>query len=166
MWRYLPSGEVKTKKVKARARKGKKIRQVAALPFRLSAEGDVQIMLVTSRETGRFILPKGWPMKGLRDSNAAAQEAEEEAGVIGSVNKRPVGSFRYWKRLKTTFVPIVVDIYPVHVSHLSSNFREKSERGRAWLKPEEAALLVDEPELVTFLQTLDLSAYSAPDGGK
>jgi hypothetical protein len=74
--------------------------QFAALPWRLSEGGTRQVMLLTSRETGRWIIPKGWPMKKRTPAEVARQEAYEEAGLIGHiVDKRPVGTFHYEKRL-------------------------------------------------------------------
>lgn len=145
---------MKRKKLIERARKGKSIRQVAALPYRFSADGELEVLLLTSRGTGRFILPKGWPMKKLADYEAAGQEAAEEAGVKGHLGKRPMGQFRYWKRVKEEFVNVTVDVYPLHVQRQLSNWKERSERARAWVKPHQAALLVDEPALVSLLTSV------------
>ena len=74
--------------------------QFAALPWRISEGGTRQIMLLTSRETRRWVIPKGWPMKKRKPAEVARQEAYEEAGLIGQiVGKRPVGNFHYEKRL-------------------------------------------------------------------
>src|ERR1700752_678266 len=74
--------------------------QFAALPWRISEGGTRQIMLLTSRETRRWVIPKGWPMKGRKPAESAAQEAYQEAGLIGRiVGKRPIGNFHYLKRL-------------------------------------------------------------------
>ena len=86
------------KKVVRKARKGERIRQVAAIPFRLGERGDVEVMLVTSISTRRFIVPKGWPMKGKNGRKAATIEALEEAGVLGKTLKQPAGTYSYWKR--------------------------------------------------------------------
>ena len=67
--------------------------QVAALPFRYVAPGSLEVLIITSRETGRFIIPKGWPMKGRADPEAAAIEAREEAGVVGKINRKPIGRY-------------------------------------------------------------------------
>src|SRR3984885_648182 len=74
--------------------------QFAALPWRIGEGGRRQIMLLTSRETQRWIIPKGWPMKGRKPAEVASQEAYEEAGLVGHVvGKRPIGSFHYQKQL-------------------------------------------------------------------
>jgi 8-oxo-dGTP pyrophosphatase MutT (NUDIX family) len=74
--------------------------QYAALPFRVGADGRPQVLLLTSRETKRWVIPKGWPMHGKKPREVAAQEAFEEAGLVGTlIGKRPVGSFHYAKEL-------------------------------------------------------------------
>ena len=78
---------------------GRRRVQYAALPYRLNGKTRTEVMLVTSRETRRWIIPKGWPQKGKAPHDSAAREAFEEAGVVGAVGKRAVGSFPYQKRL-------------------------------------------------------------------
>src|SRR6266436_5916091 len=78
---------------------GAKRVQYAALPYRLSGRSRTEVMLVTSRETQRWIIPKGWPQRGRAPYDSAAREAFEEAGVVGAVGRRSVGSFPYEKRL-------------------------------------------------------------------
>lgn len=72
--------------------------QIAALPLTVGDDGNVRVLLLTSRETKRWVIPKGWPMKGRKPYEAAAQEALEEAGVIGHTKKNPIGSYVYFKR--------------------------------------------------------------------
>src|SRR5947209_19969955 len=82
------------------AKKTKDRTQFAALPFQIGANGQPEIMLLTSRETHRWVIPKGWPMKGRKPAEVAMREAYEEAGLIGRiVSKRPIGNFHYLKRL-------------------------------------------------------------------
>ncbi|MET3793524.1 NUDIX hydrolase [Aquamicrobium terrae] len=142
------------KRVLRKAKKGEKIRQVAAIPFRIGPDGDLQVMLVTSRETQRFILPKGWPMKGKSGRKAATIEALEEAGVAGKTLKEPAGSYHYWKRLPTAFVRIDVTVYMLAVSEQLKDWREAGTRQRAWLTPAQAAVLIDEPELASLVRNL------------
>src|SRR4051794_25939977 len=105
-------------------------------------------MLVTSRETQRWIIPKGWPHKGKAPHNSAAREAFEEAGVLGVVAKRSVGSFRYEKRLKNGAVTVCeVHVFPLRVSRQRKNWPEKDQREVKWLSLEEAAESVKEPIL-------------------
>jgi 8-oxo-dGTP pyrophosphatase MutT (NUDIX family) len=112
----------------------------------------VEFLLVTSRETGRFIVPKGWPMKGKSDAEAAAEEAEQEAGVRGRIGSRPIGQYRYWKRLKDAFVPMTVTVFVLDVEAEIEEFRESAQRIRGWVEPNQAELLIDEPELKTLIR--------------
>ena len=129
-------------------------KQVAALPVRLDAAGRTRVLLITSRETKRLIVPKGWPMKGHKDYRAAAIEAQEEAGVIGRVGKRPIGSYTYWKRRPDHFDLCRVKVYILAVERQLPAWREKGERQCAWFLVDDAADLVDDAGLVTILRGL------------
>lgn len=142
------------KKVVRKARKGDRIRQVAAIPFRLNEHGDVEVMLVTSRTTRRFIVPKGWPMKGKSGRKAATIEAQEEAGVLGKTLKQPAGTYCYWKRLANRFVRVDVVVYLLEVTEELADWEESKKRQRAWLAPADAAVLIDEPDLSTLLRNI------------
>lgn len=137
-----------------KALKGEPVRQVAAIPFRILQDGSMKVMLVTSRETQRFVVPKGWPMKGKSSRKTAAIEAEQEAGVVGKVLNEPVGVYPYWKRLETSFVRVDVTVYLLAVTEEREDWRERNARQRAWLSPADAALLIDEPELATLVAAL------------
>lgn len=141
------------KKAIQKAKKGKPIRQVAAVPFRMR-DGSIEIMLVTSRTTKRFIIPKGWPMKSKNGREAAQIEAREEAGVTGTILPRALGGYTYWKRLSSAFVPVRVTVYLLSVDETLSSWDEAPARERAWLAPADAAILVDEPELATLIRTI------------
>ncbi|MFB9982844.1 NUDIX hydrolase [Mesorhizobium kowhaii] len=145
------------KKAVRKAKKGESIRQVAAIPFRLNARGDVEVMLVTSRTTRRFIVPKGWPMKGKSGRKAATIEAREEAGVLGKTLKEPAGTYSYWKRLANRFVRVDVVVYLLEVTEELADWQEAKRRQRAWLPPADAALLIDEPDLSTLVATLTIA---------
>lgn len=127
--------------------------QVAALPFRLEA-GVLEVLLITSRETGRWVIPKGWPMKGRSGRGAAAREAEEEAGILGKIRKKPIGSYTYWKRRTDRFDLVQVDVFPLKVERQLENWRERGQRRLAWFEPERAAELVDEPGLSDLIRRL------------
>lgn len=142
-------------KVRRKAEKGKSIRQVAAIPYRLNAEGQPEIMVITSRTTQRFVVPKGWPMKGKSGRKAATIEARQEAGVLGKTLKKPAGSYSYWKRISTCFVRIDVKVYLMSVSEVVPKWEERKRRRRAWLSPSEAAVLIDEPELASMVASID-----------
>ncbi|TPK89950.1 NUDIX hydrolase [Mesorhizobium sp. B2-4-12] len=144
------------KKAVRKAKKGERIRQVAAVPFRRNAHGDIEVMLVTSRTTRRFIVPKGWPMKGKSGRKAATIEAQEEAGVLGKTLREPAGSYSYWKRLASHFVRVDVIVYLLEVTEELAHWQEAKRRQRAWLAPADAAMLIDEPDLSTLVKTLKL----------
>jgi 8-oxo-dGTP pyrophosphatase MutT (NUDIX family) len=132
-------------------------RQVAALSYRKSRDGELQFLLISSRTTRRFILPKGWRMKGKTGAKAAAIEAHEEAGVFGKVAKKPFGSYRYFKRTDSEFILVKVDVYPLEVKGQRGKWLESSERAQSWLCLEDAATLLDEPALVTLLRNFAAS---------
>ena len=86
--------------------------QFAALPWRRNADGEVEVLMITSRDTRRWVIPKGWPIKGIKSPKSAAQEAFEEAGVIGKVRKSPVGAYAYdtiLPRLKTELDALIAN---------------------------------------------------------
>nr|WP_319247548.1 NUDIX hydrolase [uncultured Celeribacter sp.] len=128
--------------------------QSAALCWRASKSGK-EVLLVTSRGTGRWIIPKGWPINGLDGAETAAQEAWEEAGVKPArVKHKPVGLYHYVKRLDNGVpAPVEASVYPIEVARLEDDFPEASERKRNWVSPERAAELVDEPELKDLLRS-------------
>ncbi|TCN33347.1 NUDIX hydrolase [Sinorhizobium americanum] len=128
-------------------------RQVAVLPFRVPALGSIEILLITSRDTGRFIIPKGWRKKGQKQWDSAAREALEEAGVVGEVSSKAAGSYTYWKRGDGEFELLQVLVYPLEVKTQRASWPEKGERKMAWLTAEDAALLVDEPALASLIRT-------------
>lgn len=121
-------------------------------------------MLVTSRETRRWIIPKGWPEKGLAPHAVAAKEAYEEAGVHGQITKEPIGTFAYAKLLrgkrKVKAVRCEVAVFALEVERELDSWPEQAQRERAWFTPAEAAMLVDEGGLVTLL--LELAAPDLP----
>jgi 8-oxo-dGTP pyrophosphatase MutT (NUDIX family) len=109
--------------------------QLAALPYR-QVEGRLEVLLVTSRETRRWIIPKGWAEKGTKPHDMAAREAFEEAGVRGKVRKCPHGSYRYEKRLTAKrSVECEVTVFLLEVEQELADWPEKGERERRWLSP-------------------------------
>jgi 8-oxo-dGTP pyrophosphatase MutT (NUDIX family) len=111
-------------------------------------------MLVTSRETGRWIIPKGWPKKRKTPYASAAREALEEAGVVGKVGKDPIGSYSYKKRLKNgAVVACDVQVFPLKVKRQQTSWPERGEREFQWFSPTGAARAVQEPVLRTIIRT-------------
>lgn len=139
-------------------RTGRRI-QYAALPYRIRRDGTVEVRLITSRETRRWVIPKGWPMKGLTPAKAAARETYEEAGLLGTVSREPLGLYTYDKRLANRTVPCDVIVFPLKVKRRARNWPERSQRFGFWFPIESAAAAVQEEELkVLILAFGDLMA--------
>ena len=135
--------------------------QYGALCWRDGGDG-VQVLLITSRDTGRWVIPKGWPMPGLAPEAAAAQEAWEEAGVNGQINPLCIGRFGYQKCLSVTAtVPCAVAVYGLRVAKLATTYPEAKERQRQWFSLAEAASLVAEPELSQII-----AGFTPPEDGR
>jgi 8-oxo-dGTP pyrophosphatase MutT (NUDIX family) len=118
-------------------------------------------MLVTSRETRRWIIPKGWPQKGKAPHRSAAREAFEEAGVIGAVSRRSVGSFSYEKRLKKGgVVECEVQVFALQVKRQQRQWPEMKEREVVWLSANAAARTVREPMLGKIIRRLARTSRS------
>jgi 8-oxo-dGTP pyrophosphatase MutT (NUDIX family) len=121
--------------------------QYAALPYR-RGDDDIEILLVTSLGTKRWIIPKGWPMSGREPHEAAAREALEEAGVVGTVGSEAIGTYRYDKRRKSgATVPCNVEVFPLDVGTQRKRWPEKGRREVKWLTAEEAAKTVSDAGL-------------------
>lgn len=130
-----------------------RLAQYAALPWRRDGDGRIEVMLITSRETRRWVIPKGWPMTNRTPAQAAAQEALEEAGVTGEVWTTPVGAYDYDKRLKSgQLQPVEVEVFPLAVQEELDAWPEKSQRQRRWFAAAEAAALVAEPRLAELIR--------------
>lgn len=126
--------------------------QVAALPWR-KGEAGLEVMMITSRETRRWVIPKGGRMTGLSDAAAAAQEAYEEAGVQGDLNPQPLGEYLYDKKLKSGELrPCRVTVYPLEVLIQLGSFPELGQRSQQWMKPAEAADAVHEAQLAELIR--------------
>lgn len=119
-------------------------RQIAALCWR-KKRGGIEVLLITSRETGRWVIPKGWPMDGRASHEAAAIEAWEEAGVQGEVATTSLGIFSYQKLYPSKPAIICdVEVFPLRVGKLISDFPEQSQRRRKWFSTKKAAKSVNE----------------------
>jgi 8-oxo-dGTP pyrophosphatase MutT (NUDIX family) len=141
--------------VESRKKPGAKRVQYAALPYRRKGKSPTEVLLVTSRETGRWIIPKGWPAKGKPPHKSAAREAREEAGVVGSVKRRPLGVFSYKKRLKSgKVVACEVQVFALKVKRQEVRWLEKGERKLKWLSRTKAAEKVGDDVLGTIIRTL------------
>jgi 8-oxo-dGTP pyrophosphatase MutT (NUDIX family) len=127
--------------------------QFAALPWRISAGGRREVMLLTSRETRRWIIPKGWPISGRKPAQVASQEAFEEAGLVGKiVSKRPLGNYFYQKKLSSKEVLSEVYVYSFRVERQLDDWPEKDQRMTQWFDATAAAELVDEGGLAGIIE--------------
>jgi 8-oxo-dGTP pyrophosphatase MutT (NUDIX family) len=122
--------------------------QSGALPLRIKGRKKAEVLLVTGRRSGRWMIPKGWPMPGKSLADSAAQEAFEEAGIKGRIDPEPVGVIRHVKQ-HLLFGRIEVDIH-VHVLAVERELKdwpERGERARKWFAVSEAADQVDSAQL-------------------
>ena len=135
--------------------------QVAALCWRRSAKG-LRILLITSRDTGRWVVPKGWPMRNRSEAQAAAREAFEEAGLRGTVSSRSIGVYTYRKRLPAgRWIPCVVRVYPLEARTMLQVFPETGQRRAKWFEPAKAARRVGEQELAAMIRAFDPDTLAA-----
>jgi 8-oxo-dGTP pyrophosphatase MutT (NUDIX family) len=133
----------------------------AALPWRLRGN-EVQILLVTSRRTRRWIVPKGWPMDGVKPTEAAAREAEEEAGVTGVMDKTPIGRYRYMKLLRDGVeLPCRVEVFALQVTDESPDWDEMDARTRRWCAIAEAVGAIREPQLKMIIRRFGARTVAA-----
>lgn len=130
------------------------------MPYRIdgTANNDVLILLVTSRDTKRWVLPKGNPMVGIAPHRAAAREAEEEAGLRGTIARKPLGRFPYrkWRSAKR-FDLAKVDVFALKVSKELDTWKEQGQRERRWFTRDQAIEMVDEPELRALIRSAKLA---------
>jgi predicted phosphate transport protein (TIGR00153 family) len=134
------------------------------LPYRNVGRGlraPVQVLLVTSRESGRWVIPKGNFANTVSPHSAAAQEAEDEAGVRGAVCPTPLGTYRYRKR-KGSGASLMADVevFPLSVSEELPEWKEKKQRERRWFNLSEAANAVDEPDLRDLIRSFNTSEFN------
>lgn len=129
--------------------------QFGALCYRVRG-GKMRVLLVTSRGSGRWIVPKGWPLPGKAPCETAATEAFEEAGATGAVHDTCLGVYAYTKDADTAApVPCIVALYPFRVDRLLRKYPERGARKRSWLSRKRAAETVVEPELARLIAAFD-----------
>tara|TARA_R110002124_G_scaffold63350_8_gene172957 strand:- start:861 stop:1334 length:474 start_codon:yes stop_codon:yes gene_type:complete len=130
--------------------------QVAALPWRLLDDAP-QVMLVTSRRSRRWLLPKGWQIEGKDLAQSALTEAFEEAGVLGTISSQPIGSYRYLKQFDNGHsIPSQALVFGLAVTQELTDWPEIRQRSRAWFSLEDAAAQVQAPGLAQMLRQLGL----------
>ena len=142
--------------------------QYGALPYRFTRDAALEICLVTTRRSGHWIIPKGWPIKRLKPAKSAAREAFEEAGVIGKIGAKSVGLFSYDKFVEESGVRVSceVKVFPLLVKKQTETWPEFEQRIVRWVPPSEALSLINEPELKAlvkaFADRASVAAKPAP----
>lgn len=134
------------------------VNQASALVWRkIGKKKKIEVLLITSRDTGRWVLPKGWIEDGEDGAEAARREAWEEAGVEGPIQDDPLGQYSYEKVEDGDEAPLacLVAVYALAIERQAKDWPERDERERKWVAPAKAAKLVDEPELQELLETFD-----------
>lgn len=135
--------------------------QTGALPWRWSDEAGVEFLLVTGRRSGRWLVPKGWPMKGKSLPEAAAQEAFEEAGVRGRVDTKPIGHLAHTKNhLLAGPMSFTVVVFPLEVSEDLQDWPERGQRSRRWFTRAEALAVVQSVDLQKLISDFESKAAS------
>ncbi|HZZ21186.1 MAG TPA: NUDIX hydrolase [Roseiarcus sp.] len=123
----------------------------------------LEILIVTTRQTRRWIVPKGWPIKRLTPAKSAAREAFEEAGVRGNIGVKPIGTFSYKKTADAygAEADCEVKIFPLLVRRQSATWPESAQRVAQWVDPEKAISLIREPELKSIVTKFAKRAAAA-----
>lgn len=135
---------------------GDALEQFGAICLRTAADGTLQVLLITTRETKRWTIPKGWAIKGMLSHKVAEREAFEEAGVKGRVHKKSFGRYSYVKRMADgQMVPTSVAVHVIDVRRMKRKFPEQGQRKLTWVTPAEAARMVIEPELQNLLRKIE-----------
>lgn len=127
--------------------------QYGVLPVRRAAGDGIEVLLITSRDTGRWVVPRGNPISGKSPAESAAQEAFEEAGIVGEVDPEPLGHYSYDKRRRFGIVvPAVVHLFRMSVAEERDDWPEKAQRERRWFAAAEAAAAVHEADLAQLIR--------------
>lgn len=132
------------------------LKQVAVLPWRIQRHGEPKILLITSREQERWILPTGWPEEGSPPLATASREAFAKAGLIGDMSPVPVTTYRYVKSVDDgSKASCRVAVFGMKVRGTLIQWREKGKRQRQWFSPQAAADRIGDLPVAEFLRTLD-----------
>ena len=127
--------------------------QYGVIPVRQSADGGLEVLLITSRDTGRWVVPRGNPIAGRTPAESAGQEAFEEAGIVGRIESDAIGLYSYEKRRRLRGpMPASVHLFRMMVEEEREEWPEKGQRQRRWFAPDEAAAAVQEAELARLIR--------------
>lgn len=127
--------------------------------MRNGEDGELEILLITSRETRRWVIPKGWPIPGKSGPQTAAVEAYEEAGIRGYPLQQSIGSYRYDKRMGegTDTIPCEVAVFQMRSFAQLKDWPERSQRRSRWFTRTQAASCVHEAELADLIVGLPMT---------
>jgi phosphohistidine phosphatase len=123
--------------------------QAAVIPYRIRKER-VEVALVTTSRGRGWVIPKGSVDDGERPRDAAIREAEEEAGLLGVVPRKPIGRYRRNKGNHSC----QVDVYLMRVTDVLDYWLEDKLRRRRWMRIPDAAACLRE-ELQQFVHAID-----------
>lgn len=144
----LDTSELKLRDPSPEAGDDVALQQYGALPWRMGRDGEMEVLLITSRRRRRWIVPKGWLVRGRSPAQSAAREAFEEAGVIGRAYPTPIGDYVYAKfGEEGSSEPCRVTLYSLHVQGTLINWKERDQRDRRWCLAAEAPEMIGEPGL-------------------
>ena len=129
--------------------------QSAAIPYRYDADGQLEILLVTSRKKRRWVLPKGHVRLGMGAHSSAAKEAFEEGGVIGLTGAEPVTNYVRKRRHVSEGEACSVTVYPMAVLTEAPVWPEMGQRERKWAKISDALDLVETKGLRKAIMAFD-----------
>ena len=131
--------------------------QAGAIPWRWGSSG-IEVLLITSSQGSRWIVPKGWIEEGCTSKETARQETYEEAGVEGILSVAPIGSLDFKRGDRV----LRVELFTLEVTDVYAHWPEDYRRQRVWLDPREAALTASEPGLARLIRTLESQLLAAP----
>ena len=125
------------------------VEQSGVIPYRIM-DGKMEVMLITSSASQRWVIPKGLIEPNMTPEDSAAKEAWEEAGVLGQVFPDLMGTYEYYKSGCTW----QVDVFLLQVETVMENWPEAYKRKRQWVSIPKAIKRVDEPDLKLILGDL------------
>lgn len=126
--------------------------QSGVIPYRVVDYG-IEVLLITSRRSGSWIIPKGVIEPELSALDSACKEAWEEAGVRGGTAPDPLGSYQYAKWGGTC----TVTVYLLRVDSVANDWPECQVRRREWMPLEKAAAAVENPGLCELIKRVPVA---------
>ncbi|MDR6670460.1 NUDIX hydrolase [Rhizobium sp. 1399] len=124
--------------------RGQKVDQRGALCWQVVDSGEIEVLLISSKDTGRWVIPKGNIEKNEPLHKCAQREALEEAGIKGRVSKKALGYYTYLKDVSKP--PFLVSVFLLEAENVIGTFKEVGKRKLIWVSPSEAVAMVGEPD--------------------